>query len=105
MRNVPARTVANSGDKIRVSGTIRQTQTADGRVLLDIRHGRLFTLNLVGARILQLLERGFDEPRITDEISREYGADYDVVRTDVLEFIESLEKNDVLQTVPDASGL
>lgn len=89
----------------RISDTIRQTQTADGRVLLDILHGRMFCLNLVGAKILELMQQGYDESRITDEISREFGADREVVRADVLEFIQALEKNYVLQLLPAASGL
>jgi len=88
-----------------LSDAIRQTQTMDGGVLLDVRHGRMFCLNLVGAKILELLERGYDPARITDEISRDYRVSRDVVRADVTEFIESLEKNHILQTTPAASGL
>lgn len=89
----------------RVSDTIRRTQTVDGGILLDIHHGRMFCLNLVGAKILELLERGYHEPRITDEISRDYGMSREVVRADVSEFIESLEKNHVLQPMPADGGL
>jgi hypothetical protein len=55
----------------RISDTIRRTQTVDGGGLLDIRHGQMSCLNLVGARILKLRQRGYDESRITEEISRE----------------------------------
>jgi hypothetical protein len=64
----------------RISDTIRQTQTMDGGVLLDVRHGQMFCLNLVGAKIIQLMQRGYDESRIADEISRDYGASREVVR-------------------------
>lgn len=89
----------------RVSDTIRQTQTMDGGVLLDVRHGQMFCLNLVGAKIIQLLERGYDESRIADKISRDYGVSRELVRADVIEFIEALEKNHILQAMPAAGGL
>jgi hypothetical protein len=89
----------------RLSDTIRQTQTMDGGVLLDVRHGQMFCLNLVGAKIIQLLQRGYDEPRIADEISRDYGVSRELVRADVIEFIEALEKNHILQAMPAAGGL
>jgi len=65
--------------------------------LLDVHHGQMFCLNIVGAKILLLIERGYDESRIADEISRDYGASKEVVRTDVIEFIETLEKHHILQ--------
>ena len=58
---------------LNTSDTVRSTQTIDGRILLDVRHGRMFSVNAVGSKILELLEQGQDEPRIADEISRAYG--------------------------------
>ena len=81
----------------RVSDTIRQTQTVDGGILLDVHHGQMFCLNIVGAKILELMQQGYDESRIADEISRDYGASREVVRADVIEFIEALHKNHILQ--------
>jgi hypothetical protein len=81
----------------RVSDTIRRTETADGGILLDVHHGHMFCLNVVGAKILELMQRGYDESRIADEISRDYGASKEVVRTDVMEFIETLQKHHILQ--------
>jgi hypothetical protein len=83
----------------RVSDTIRRTQTVDGGILLDIHHGQMFCLNVVGARILELMQRGYDESRITDEISRDYGIDREAVLRDVAEFIETLHKHHILQPV------
>jgi hypothetical protein len=74
----------------------------DGGILLDIRHGQMFCLNLVGAKILELMQRGYDESRIADEISRDYGANREVVRADVRDFIESLHKHHILQPVRSA---
>jgi len=80
----------------RISDTIRRTQTVDGGILLDIHHGQMFCLNLVGAKILELMQQGYDESRIADEISRAYQVPRDTVRADVLDFIETLQKHHVL---------
>jgi hypothetical protein len=57
----------------------------------------MFCLNIVGAKILELMQQGYDESRIADEISRDYGVSREVVQTDVIEFIEVLHKNHILQ--------
>jgi hypothetical protein len=86
----------------RISDTIRRTETADGGILLDVHHGQMFCLNIVGAKILELMQRGYDEPRIADEISRDYGASREVVRADVIEFIATLQKHHILQPIRSA---
>jgi hypothetical protein len=89
----------------RISDSIRRTATEDGGVLLDVLHGRMFCLNVIGARILELMQRGHDEARIAEEISRDYGVEKEIVRADVAEFIESLEKHQILQSVPGNGAL
>jgi len=86
----------------KVSDTIRRTETVDGGILLDVLHGQMFCLNIVGAKILELMQRGHDETRIADEISRDYGASREVVRADVRDFIENLHKHHILQPVRSA---
>lgn len=66
---------------------------------MDVRHGQMFCLNLVGARILELMQRGYDESRIADEISRDYGVSRELVRIDVHDFIEHLQKHHILQPI------
>jgi Coenzyme PQQ synthesis protein D (PqqD) len=87
----------------RMSDTIRRTETIDGEILLDVHHGQMFCLNVVGAKILQLMQRGYDESRIADEISRDYEVNRDIARADVHEFIESLEKHHILQPIRPAN--
>ncbi len=88
----------------RISDTIRRTETADGGILLDVHHGQMFCLNVVGAKVLELMQRGYDEPRIADEISRGYGMNGEVVRADVIEFIEILRKHHILQPTRSAKA-
>jgi len=56
----------------------------------------MFCLNVVGAKILELMQQGYDESRITDEISRDYQVPRDTVRADVLDFIATLQKHHLL---------
>ena len=67
---------------------------------MDVHHGQMFCLNVVGAKVLGLMQKGYDESWIADEISRDYGTNKEIVRRDVIEFIESLKKHHILQSVP-----
>jgi hypothetical protein len=80
-----------------ISDTIRHTETPDGGILLDIHYGQMFCLNVVGAKILELLRQGQDESHIVEEISRLCGAAREVVGRDVIEFIEQLAKHHILE--------
>ena len=82
---------------LNTSDSVRSTQTEDGRILLDVRHGQMFSLNVVGSKILELIEEGWDEARIAEEISRAYNTTIEVARTDVHEFIQALRRHSILQ--------
>jgi hypothetical protein len=86
----------------RVSDSIRRTETPDGGILLDVHHGTMFCLNVVGASILELMQQGYGESQIAEEISRKYQVTLEVVRADVAEFIENLEKHHILQAARPA---
>jgi hypothetical protein len=57
----------------------------------------MFALNVVGSKILELIEQGLDEAHIAEEISRAYATTIAVARTDVHCFIEALRKHSILQ--------
>lgn len=88
-----------------ISDTIRRTETVDGGILLDVHHGQIFCLNLVGSKILEFMQRGYDEALIAEEIGLEYGVSREVVRADVTEFIEMLQRHHILQPIRPASVL
>ena len=81
----------------RISKDVRCTQRQDGSILLDVHHGQMFCLNLVGSKILELLERGYDETRIAEEISNAYGVARDIASGDVREFLDALNRHHILQ--------
>jgi len=82
---------------LRVPESIRSVHGPDGGTVLDIGHGRMFNLNLVGSKILELLKSGYEEPEIVAEISREFGVTPETVQLDVREFFASLEEHHLVQ--------
>ncbi len=90
---------------LKISNDVRSTQTQDGSILLNIHHGQMFCLNLVGSKILELLQRGYDETRIAEEISHAYGVAKGIASTDVREFVEALYRHHILQPIrPNGSS-
>jgi len=81
---------------------VRRTPTADGRLLLDPRGGRLFSVNVVGSKILELLEQGLDEQDIAERICVDCAENITTVRTDVHEFIEALRKHRIVRSMDSA---
>lgn len=82
----------------KVCDAVRSTHSRDGAVVLDVQQGKIFTLNLVGSKILQLLVRGYTEDVITAEISRDFGAQQEVVRADLKEFLQMLTRHGLIDT-------
>ena len=80
-----------------ISDTVRRTKTEDGGVLLDIHHGRIYCLNVVGSKILDLLEKGLDTVQIAAGLSDAYAMDIETVSNDVLDFIRTLQEHNVLK--------
>jgi len=81
-----------------VSAGVRSTRNEDGGIVLDIDHGQMFRLNPVGALILESLGKGSAEMEIAKEISRQYGISEETARSDVREFLKSLEEHKLVRT-------
>jgi hypothetical protein len=82
---------------LKLSEQVRSTHNQDGAVVLDIRHGQMFRLNLVGSRMVELLKAGRTQSQIADEVSRDFGASREIVETDLREFLAHLEKHHLLE--------
>jgi len=82
---------------LRLAEGVRTTHDGDGGVLLNIRHGQMFTLNIVGSQILRMLERGWSENKIVEEISSKFGIRSDIVERDVREFLDCLQKHRLVE--------
>jgi hypothetical protein len=83
---------------LKIAEGVRSTHDRDGGVVLDIHHGQMFTLNVAGSKILEMLERGCPETQMVEEISRKFRIRHDIVERDVREFLESLEKHQLLES-------
>lgn len=83
----------------RVSDTVRSTHGQDGAIVLDIRQGQMFNLNVVGSRILELLKNESTQPTIVDEIVREFGVGRDRAEKEVQEFLETLMQMRLVEQV------
>jgi Coenzyme PQQ synthesis protein D (PqqD) len=82
---------------VKLSAQVRSTHSQDGAVVLDILHGQMYRLNLVGSRILELLKQGRAETQIADELSSEFGAPREAVAAHLQEFLAHLEKNHLVE--------
>ena len=82
---------------MKLSEHVRSTHSQDGAIALDILHGQMFRLNVVGSRMLELLKQGMTEAQIADAISRDSGAPREIVATDLREFLNHLERNHLLE--------
>jgi hypothetical protein len=80
-----------------ISRSIRLTKTADGGVLLDVNQGAIFSLNIVGLRILELLQEEQSTASVVGRISREFGAPEQLVLEDVEDFLRSLDEHGLLE--------
>jgi len=81
----------------RVSEYVRKTSSEDGGIVLDVKHGRMFGLNIVGSRILELLEQQLTPTQIAQEIAAIFGVTADIADRDVREFLETLEKHQLIE--------
>ena len=75
---------------------LRAVVNRDGAAILNAGAGKIFTLNATGAFIWQAVERGEPTENVALELANRTGAEIEVVRQDVAEFIESLTKQNLL---------
>lgn len=95
--DVLRRTTRDTMMIFRISDSVRRIGTPDGGVLLDVERGQMFGLNVVGATILELIERGYDEPRLIEEIRASYPVDEHVLCSDLIEFLEILLRHHIIK--------
>lgn len=84
----------------RLREQVRSTHNQDGAVVLDILHGQMFRMNMVGSRMLELLKQGHNETEIAEQVSQEFSVGREVVASDLHEFLAHLEKNHLLELNP-----
>jgi hypothetical protein len=89
---------------IRISEGVRNTHNQDGGIVLDVLHGRLYGLNFVGSRIIELLKQSDSETQIAKEISQQFGVSLETALADVHEFLVALEQHHLIERNHGASA-
>ena len=74
----------------------RSTHNPDGGVVLDIKSGRMFSLNSSASFIFQLLERGLSGSQIAEQLMERFAISAEQARSDVAEFREVLKSHSIL---------
>ncbi len=82
---------------IRISENLRVTRSPDGGVILDVKVGRMFRVNLVGSKIIELLEQRHSPDGIARDIASTFTISEEVARRDVREFIEILQTFNLIE--------
>jgi hypothetical protein len=75
---------------------LRAVIDGDGGAILDMRAGKISTLNAAGARVWMALQRGEDLEAIAAEITHETGEEIETVKKDVQDFAGALKKEGLL---------
>ena len=83
---------------------IRMTKCQEGGVVLDVVQGKMYGLNPVASRILELLSSGLTETQIKSEISRQFTVDIEIVDRDVDQFLHTLLELQVVSSVDGSSS-
>jgi hypothetical protein len=65
------------------------TITAEGGVVLDLKHDHLLKLNSVGTEMWTLLSRGMSETQVVEQIAQQYSVDRTRVREDLRNLLHS----------------
>jgi len=68
----------------------------DGAAILNSTAGTITTLNSTGAFVWQGLQRGEDADTIAQSLARETGEAADTIRKDLLEFIGTMKRAELL---------
>jgi hypothetical protein len=76
---------------------VRSMQDQDGAVLLDLKGGKYFSLNGVGADIWTQLEKGLSLPHILDYLDESYQATREQLERDLTAFVEGLAKKGLIR--------
>ncbi len=69
----------------------------DGSVLINLRSGKVFSLNGVGAKVWSMIESGASYDGVLDALSHEYNLPSAELRSDLDGFLKELSRKDLLQ--------
>jgi hypothetical protein len=91
-----------SFENISISPRVKQTESEDGAVLLDIEQGICFSLNAVGLKIWEMLKRQSPIGQIADSLAQEFHIPREEIIADVCDFVAQLESKHLVARGTDA---
>jgi hypothetical protein len=87
---------------VKPSTSVREVETVDGAVLLDIRQGLCLGMTPISVKVWHLLQLNYSLDQITDSLAAEFhDVEREQIRTDVVEFITDLERNNLFHAEPE----
>jgi hypothetical protein len=85
----------NSNCVWNVSGSVRSTYTQDGAVLLDVKKGACYSMNVVAAHVWTALEKnqeGITLAAIVDALETRFSVPRERLESDTAECLENLQR-------------
>ncbi len=86
----------NTTSALKPATSVRNINTQDGAVLLDIKQGLCFSMNPLGAKIWEMLKTNHSVDSIADVLSGEFSVPREQVLGDVQEFLAQLQNQHLL---------
>ncbi len=79
-------------EPVKIEPHVRSMIDGDGAVLLDLKAGRYYSLNGVGARIWSRAEKGMTPEQILDDLRRTYQVPAERLAADLTAFVRAMEE-------------
>ena len=83
-------------NRVTVPERVMVRRLGDEYVLLDVASGIYFGLDVVGARIWQLLSENHSAPEIADQLAQEFDVTREQAASDLAHLVDELSANGLL---------
>jgi len=96
----------NSEDAVtRLPDHVHTTHSPDGGIVLDIRHGRMFSLNPVASKIVELLAESREPAFVAQRIAEVFDVSPEIALRDIEEFLATLESHALVETQDSGAAI
>ncbi len=89
--------MVNESETFEIRNEVRSMDDDAGMVLLDLKAGKYFSLNKVGALIWQQVEQGRPRGQILDAVRKSFDTSETQAQVDVEAFISDLKRKGLLR--------
>ena len=84
-------------EPVRIEPHVRSLMDGDGAVLLDLKAGRYYSLNGIGARIWSKAEKGMTLSQILDDLQQTYQIPVEKLAADLTAFVSAMQAKGLLR--------